>query len=95
MPLTVLNGETSFEKLFGIKPNYEHLKVFSCLCYAISLKRDRHKFLPKAHQSVFLENSTKKKGYKIYIIETKAVSISKDVFSMNNSYPLIQKIFIR
>lgn len=79
MPLASINGNTPFEKLYGKKPNYEHMKVFGCLCYASNLKRERHKFLSRAHQSVFLWYSMHKKGYKVYNTDSHEVSITKDV----------------
>ena len=46
MPLSVLGGLTPYENYFGKKPDYLHLKVFGCLCYVSTLKKERHKFMP-------------------------------------------------
>ena len=44
MPTTILHNQTPFEILYHTKPHYEHLRTFSCLCYASTLKRHRTKF---------------------------------------------------
>ena len=45
-------------------PNYDMLKVFGCLCYATSLKRDRHKFDPRASPCDFIGHAFKPKRLK-------------------------------
>ena len=43
-PTKVLDGQTPYEVLFGIKPTYDHVKVFGCLCYAHNHEATRDKF---------------------------------------------------
>lgn len=81
----VLGGLTPYEKCFGKKPDYEHLKVFGCLRFVSTLKRKIHKFMPRAQQCVGYSPS--KKGYKVYNPTTKIVSISKDVVFYKNFFP--------
>lgn len=54
MPLTSLNGLTPYEKLFGSNPSCSNLKIFSCLCYASTLKHGKHKFQERAQPCIFL-----------------------------------------
>jgi len=48
MPATtyVINRtpKTPYEVLHGVKPSYNHIKVFGCLCYAHNHELDRDKF---------------------------------------------------
>ena len=44
-PSNLLNGKTPYELLYYKKPSYDHIKVFSTLCFA-QVKRNRDKFAP-------------------------------------------------
>lgn len=63
MPLIPLNNITQYEKLYGIKPSYDMLKVFCCLCFVSTLKRDRNKLDERANPCVFIGYSQYQKGY--------------------------------
>jgi len=43
-PTPFLSGQSPYEFLFSCKPNYSHLRVFGCLCYASVLPRSKDKF---------------------------------------------------
>ena len=91
MPLSVLKRKSPFEVLFGKKPDYSHLKVFGYLCFVSTFKRNRHKFMPRAHKSVFIGYSLSQKGYKIYNLKTKEVIVSKDVVFFEHHFPYHQE----
>ncbi|KAL2901985.1 Retrovirus-related Pol polyprotein from transposon TNT 1-94 [Bienertia sinuspersici] len=44
LPTKVLHWKCPFELLFKVKPKYEELKVFGCLCYAYNMNNQRDKF---------------------------------------------------
>lgn len=55
MPLIALNNSTPYEKLYGTKPSYDLLlKVFGCLCFASTLKRDGTKLAARADPCMFI-----------------------------------------
>jgi len=46
-PSKVLEGLSPYKLLCGEVPHFKHLKVFSCLCYASTLKAGRENFRPE------------------------------------------------
>lgn len=44
MSAKVLDWKSPFEKLYGTPPNYDHLRVIGCLCYAAITKPHKDKF---------------------------------------------------
>ena len=75
----VVEGKIPNEKIFGKNPNYDNLKDYGCLCFVSNSKRERHKFLQRAQKCIFIGYSTNQKGYKVYNVQTKTISVSKDV----------------
>lgn len=52
-PYPLLDNRSPYELLTSKIPSYDHLKVFSCLCFASTLLKDRHKFSPRTTPCVF------------------------------------------
>lgn len=86
-PSRVLKNKTPFEILFGSTPNYKHLKVFGCLCYAINNDRTKDKFLPRAQACIFLGYPFGKKGYKVLILDTQQIVVSRNVIFHETIFP--------
>lgn len=88
-PTIVNNGVTKHEMLFGNTSNYEHLKVFGCLCYVKTRSHD--KFEARANKCMFIGYPQGQKGWNVYNLETKEFSVSRDVIFYENFFPFEHK----
>ncbi|XP_010462626.1 PREDICTED: uncharacterized protein LOC104743215 [Camelina sativa] len=89
-PTVVLQGKTPFEMLYNRPPPMNHLQVFGCLCYAHNERHGGDKFASQSNRSVFLGYPYGKKGWKIYDLESGAISTSRDVVFLENEYPFAE-----
>lgn len=87
MPLVPLNNITPYKRLYGTKPLYDLLKVFGCLCFVSTLKRDRTMLTARAGPCMFIGYSQQQKGYKLYNLKTKCTLMSRDVCFHEKCFP--------
>ena len=79
LPSRVLQGNTHYALLFNQKTSYNFLRSFGCLWYASKLPRDKGKIQPRAVVCIFLGYHIGQKGYKVLILDSKKIRISRDV----------------
>lgn len=89
-PSAVLNGKTPYELLYKKAPPVNHIKVFGCLCYVHNQKHNGDKFASRTTKSVFLGYPLGKKGWRVYNLETRTISVSRDVMFCETEFPMSQ-----
>ncbi|GJR20812.1 retrovirus-related pol polyprotein from transposon TNT 1-94 [Tanacetum coccineum] len=90
MPVKILDWRSPFEKLYGIPPTYDHLRVIGCLCYAVITKPHKDKFDDEGIKCVLLGYPINQKGYNLYNWETMEVFLSRDVIFEEIVFPFKQ-----
>lgn len=86
-PLPSIGYTSPYERLFGNKPSYDHMRAFGCLCFVNTLKQGRTKFEARAHPCVFLGYPFGQKAYKIYDLTTKRVIVTRDIKFFERHFP--------
>ena len=87
MPLKPINNDTPYFRLFGTIPSLDHLKTFGCLCYVYTSKVKRSKLAPRASPCVFIGYSNTQKGYKVFNLTTKQITITRNVKFHETHFP--------
>jgi len=79
IPLSPNNMKSSYELMFGEKPNIKNLRVFGFICYVHIPDSQRSKLDPKARKCIFVGYDERKKGWKCMDLKTHRFVVSRDV----------------
>ena len=88
LPSPFLNDKTHFELLFRRPLDYNHLKVFGCLCFASTIPQTRNKFSPRAIKCV-IGYPFNIKGYKLFDLESHTIFVSRDIIFHESIFPYV------
>ncbi|KAK1431920.1 hypothetical protein QVD17_08717 [Tagetes erecta] len=81
--------KTSYELLFGRKPNISYLKAFGCLVTILNLSDHIGKFESKSDDGFFLGYSSVSKAYRVFNSKTNTVIETINVKFLENSFPSV------
>ncbi|XP_071741111.1 uncharacterized protein [Rutidosis leptorrhynchoides] len=87
LPSKLLNNLSPTQLLYQRIPEYQHLKVFGCLCYPLIPSTTIKKLQPRSTPCVFLGYPKNHRGYKCYDISTKKIILSRHVLFNENIFP--------
>ncbi|KAL4283202.1 hypothetical protein GQ457_16G007940 [Hibiscus cannabinus] len=87
LPSKNLDGKSPYELLHHQLPSYSHFKVFGCLCFVSTLKSSRDKFTERALPGIFIGYAPGIKGYKVYILQTRTIVVSRNVIFHEEIFP--------
>ncbi|XP_068640145.1 uncharacterized protein [Aristolochia californica] len=79
IPSFVSGSISPFERLYGVRPTYEHLRVFGCACFVLLPPSYRTKLSAKSALCVFLGYGFGQKGYRCYHPESGKLFVSRNV----------------
>ena len=87
MTSSFLGKQTPYEILHGTIYDIESLRVFCCLCFSSTLAINRKKLDPRPATFVFLSFKPNTKGFVTFDLETRAISISRNVNFYEDCFP--------
>ena len=86
-PSSAVQNGIPFSLLYGLPPDYSHLRVFGCLCYPNMIATSRHKLAPRSTACVFLGYPSSHKGYRCLDLSTRRIIISRHIVFDESCFP--------
>ena len=86
MTTPILQHKSPYEVLFNIKPDYNLLRTFGCLCYPYLRPYSPHKLSARSEQCIFLSYNSIHIGYRCLSLSTNRLYISRNVIFEESIY---------
>jgi hypothetical protein len=86
-PCSSINNDVPFTRLHGKPPQYDHLRVFGCLCYPNLQVTSAHKLAARSTACVFLGYPSSHKGYRCLDLSSRRIIISRHVVFDESIFP--------
>jgi len=87
-PLSVLDGESPFQRLFQVSPSYNDFRVFGCRVYPNQRPVRKNKFTYRSDPHIFLGYPNNHRGYLCYDPATGKFVISRDCVFYETDFTL-------
>lgn len=87
MPKPIHHMQSSFEVLFNIKPDYNKLHSFGCLCFPWLKPYTKNKLQPRSKPCIFLGYSMSQHAYFCLEPLSNRIYVSRHVNFVENSFP--------
>ncbi|CAL1360108.1 unnamed protein product [Linum trigynum] len=87
LPTVATQNHTPYERLFGKRAAYGHLKTFGCLAYAKDTASHLDKFGERGRACIFLGYPASQKGYRVMDLATRKLFTSRDVVFCEDKFP--------
>ncbi|KAL4367961.1 hypothetical protein GQ457_05G011320 [Hibiscus cannabinus] len=87
LPTLVLQNKSPYEVLHAQAHSFSNLGTFGCLCFVSTLKSHRNKFSERALPAVFLGYVSGIKGFKVFVLKTQSVMVSRNVVFHEHVFP--------
>jgi histone deacetylase 1/2 len=91
-PTKPLNLRTPHESLYLAAPNYDHIRVYGCLCYPNTSATTPHKLAPRSLTCVFIGYAPKHKRYRCLDRLTGRVYTSRHVMFDETHFPFSEDL---
>lgn len=85
-PSRAIAQHTPLYLLYGIHPQYDHLRVFGCLCFPNTYATMDNKLWPRSTRCIFLGYLLEHKGYRCYDLDTRRVIVSRHIILMKQFF---------
>lgn len=90
-PSSSIRNAIPYFHLYNSYPTYDHLRVFSCLCYPNLQATSPHKLAPRSTACVFLGYPPDHKGYCCLDLSTRRIIISRHVVFDESVFPFARE----
>ena len=87
-PSSSIDFKIPYEIWSGKQADYNHLKVFGCICFVHISRIFRDKLGRKSKEQIFVGYSDDHKGYKVYDRTKNKVFISRDIVFKENEFQM-------
>ena len=89
---SALKDKTPFESWFGEKPKVSNLNVFGSVCFFHTPDHLQKKLDPKCRKAIFVRYPLESKGYKVYEVDAKRFTRSRDVVFHENKFHTFDEV---
>lgn len=79
IPSPVIGNKSPYERLYGVLPNYDLLRVFGCACFVMLQPHERTKLESRARLCCFIGYGINHKGYRCWDPVSQRLRISRHV----------------